>query len=80
MFESITGLLAYVYQEQIDQDLNNYLASTFIKVWYTVILQWYFPVKIYCTSDSSVYSTVYSLLQILERQLKISLIYLVNLS
>jgi hypothetical protein len=33
MFESITGLLAYVYQEQIDQDLNNYLASTFIKVW-----------------------------------------------
>ena len=32
MFESITGLLAYVYQEQIQQDLNNHLADTFIQV------------------------------------------------
>lgn len=31
MFESISGLLAYVYQEQIDEDLNSHLALTFIK-------------------------------------------------
>jgi len=31
MFESITGLLAYVYQEQISKDLNQHLASAFIQ-------------------------------------------------
>lgn len=31
MFESITGLLAYVYQEQIDQDLNDHLFESFIQ-------------------------------------------------
>jgi len=31
MFESITGLLAYVYQEQIDQDLNKHLYESFIQ-------------------------------------------------
>jgi len=31
MFESITGLLAYVYQEQIDQDLNKHLFQAFIQ-------------------------------------------------
>jgi len=31
MFESITGLLAYVYQDQIDQDLNDHLFDSFIQ-------------------------------------------------
>ena len=31
MFESIIGLLAYVYQEQIDKDLDKYLNTTFIQ-------------------------------------------------
>jgi len=31
MFESIIGLLAYVYQEQIDKDLDRYLNTTFIQ-------------------------------------------------
>lgn len=31
MFESIIGLLAYVYQEQIDSDLNMYLNKTFVQ-------------------------------------------------
>ena len=32
MLESISGLLAYVYQEQIDKDLNQYLLQAFIQV------------------------------------------------
>jgi len=31
LFESITGLLAYVYQEQIEKDLNQHLAQSFIQ-------------------------------------------------
>ena len=30
MFESVIGLLAYVYQEQIDTDLQDSLRDTFI--------------------------------------------------
>ena len=32
MFDSITGLLAYVYQDQVDIDLNQHLVESFIQV------------------------------------------------
>ena len=32
MFDSITGLLAYVYQDQVDIDLNQHLVGSFVQV------------------------------------------------